>query len=100
MGFPKINKDDLMRGLYHYQPNFDKINEAMTESNRIKRKKDNFRFWMPVIISIIALGISIYAALKPSEKQNLLIIKDTVRIAVPYNSPKNESLKSAEIKKK
>ena len=89
-----------MRGFDSYQPNFEKISEEMTESNRIKRKKDNFRFWVPVIISIIALSISIYAALKPSEKQSLLIIKDTVRIAAPYSFPKSVNLKSAEIKKK
>jgi hypothetical protein len=75
------------------------INTIEKEQNNENKKESN-KFWIPVTISIISLGVSIYAVLKPTEKQYPLIIKDTVRIFAPSNSPKSEPIKGVDKKKK
>ncbi len=59
-----------------------------------KQKQENIRFWIPVIISLASLAISIYAIKKQDIEPKQVILKDTVRIfvksdSIKYQAPKN-----------
>jgi len=74
--------------------------DSMLEGLEARRKQENRRFWIPVIISIIALSFSMYAALKPSKELQPLILRDTVRIAVKEATPKIDTTKTYPKQKK
>jgi len=87
---PILMPSDLMGKNYSLpQSSMDDMVNAMES----QRRAANRRFWIPVFISLIALGVSIWSVKISNSKQQLQVIRDTVRISVKQESPKIDSPK-------
>lgn len=90
-----------------FEPNYDALNKALDESHeeRIKKiedddKKETLRYWKTMLISIIALVLSIFSVglqcLQGKQTQEVKIIRDTVQIIEPLDLTKKDKTKNSE----
>jgi hypothetical protein len=91
----------MLDNLGGYQPDFsetqkwfDDEQEERIKNIKKKERKEDIKFWVAIGISLIALGVSIYTLRlqyeQGQQKPKTQIIRDTVPIAEPLDSPKSE----------